>query len=199
MLKLADLASRPDFEAGPLSLSPSRRLVAGPSGETTVEPLIMQAFLLLLDARGTVVTRQQLFDQLWGGAMVGDDSINRAIAKVRRIGSDVAPGLIEIETVPRTGYMLRLSGGAEAIPMESGDRARPIPRRTVVAGALALAGAAGAGLWWAADRREREFARHMAAGETVLDYGDRTDAAARHFAAALAIRPDDPKALGLYA
>ena len=57
MLKLTDLAQRPDFTAGPLVISPSRRLVRGPTGEAHLEPLIMHVFLLLLDARGEVVTR----------------------------------------------------------------------------------------------------------------------------------------------
>lgn len=106
MLKLADLAKRPDFRLGPLLISPSRRLVEGPAGQSHVEPLVMQVFLLLLDARGEVVTRQELFDQAWGGVMVGDDSLNRAISGVRRIAAEAGDDLFEIETVPRTGYRL---------------------------------------------------------------------------------------------
>src|SRR5688572_2782784 len=106
MLKPADLAARPDFEAGTLLVSPSRRIVRGPEGEIHLEPRIMQVFLLLLDAGGRVVTRNEFFDQCWGGAMVGDDSVNRAIAGVRRIATEVAPGSFEVETIPRTGYRL---------------------------------------------------------------------------------------------
>src|SRR3954470_13268974 len=106
MLKLTDLALRPDFELGPMLVSPARRLVEGPGGNVHVQPLIMQVFLMLLDARGEVVTRNDLFDQCWGGDMVGDDSLNRAIAKVREIEAQVAPGLFEIETIPRTGYRM---------------------------------------------------------------------------------------------
>ena len=84
MLKLSDLARRSDVQIGPLLVSPSRRLVEGPEGRTHLEPLIMQVFLLLLDAEGKVVTRNELFDQCWGGVVVGDDSLNRAIARVRR-------------------------------------------------------------------------------------------------------------------
>lgn len=110
MLKLRDLAVRSDFRIGAMSVSPSRRLVEGPSGATSLEPLIMQVFLRLLDSRGCVVTRDELFDECWGGSIVGDDSLNRAIAGVRRIAAEVAPGLFEIETIPRTGY--RLTGAA---------------------------------------------------------------------------------------
>jgi TolB-like protein len=112
MLKLRDLSVRSDFRVGVMSISPSRRLVEGPHGSKNLEPLIMQVFLRLLDSEGRVVTREELFDECWGGTVVGDDSLNRAIAGVRRIATDLAPGLFEIETIPRTGY--RLTGAASA-------------------------------------------------------------------------------------
>jgi TolB-like protein len=106
MLKLRDLAVRSDFRIGSMSVSPSRRLVEGPAGAASLEPLIMQVFLRLIDSEGRVVTRDELFDECWGGAPVGDDSLNRVIAGVRRIATEVGPGLFEIETIPRTGYRL---------------------------------------------------------------------------------------------
>src|SRR5438874_13715318 len=106
MLKLADLASRADFNAGPLRVSPARRQVEGPTGSAGLEPIVMKVFLPLLDAGGSVVTRDELFGNAWGGVFVGDDSLNRAIARVRKIASETAPGLFEIETIPRTGYRL---------------------------------------------------------------------------------------------
>src|SRR5436190_4867009 len=106
MLKLVDLANRPDFKTGPLRISPGRRLIEGPAGRATVAPIVMKVFLLLLDGRGSVVTRDELFGAAWGGVFVGDDSLNRAIACVRKIASETAPGLFEVETIPRTGYRL---------------------------------------------------------------------------------------------
>src|SRR5687767_6784166 len=86
MLKLSDLNERTDFQLGPMRVSPQRRRVGGPDGSVHVQPLIMQVFLKLLDQRGQVVTRNELFEQCWGGVYAGDDSLNQAIAKVRRIG-----------------------------------------------------------------------------------------------------------------
>ena len=62
---LRDLSSRPDFEVGPLSVSPSRRMIQGPLGTRSLQPLVMQVFLRLLDADGQVVTRDELFEQCW--------------------------------------------------------------------------------------------------------------------------------------
>jgi DNA-binding winged helix-turn-helix (wHTH) protein len=153
MSKLSDLAVRPDFDFGSIRVSPSRRLVEGPAGRLNLEPLIMQVFLLLLDARGTVVTRDQLFDACWGGVVVGDDSLNRAVARVRRIAIEVAPGSFEVETIPRTGYRLV---GRDLLEQAEDTQASPAPRiarRTLIAGAVALAGAGSVG-WWSVRRYE---------------------------------------------
>ena len=98
MLKLVDLANRPDFDAGPLRISPSRRLIEGPSGSAAVEPIVMKVFLLLFDARGSVVTRDELFAHAWGGVFVGDDSSTarsggcaRSLRKRRRVCSRSRP------------------------------------------------------------------------------------------------------------
>ena len=106
MLKLTDLAARADFDAGPLRVSPARREIRGPVGRIHIEPIVMKVFLLLLDAGGKVVTRDELFESAWGGVFVGDDSLNRAIARVRTIAAETGPGMFEIETIPRTGYRL---------------------------------------------------------------------------------------------
>ena len=145
MLKLSDLALRPDLQLGSMLVSPSRRLVEGPGGHAHVEPLIMQVFLLLIDAAGKVVTRNELFDQCWGGVMVGDDSLNRAIAKLRRTGAQVVPGLFEIETIPRTGYrltgeILQLLGQPTSALGESGT-SQELSRRLLIGGGLSTAAA----------------------------------------------------------
>ena len=200
MLKLSDLARRPDFNVGPVLVSPGRRLVEGPDGKASLEPLVMQVFLMLLDARGQVVTRDELFNQVWGGAMVGDDSLNRAIGRVRRIAAETCPGLFEVETIPRTGY--RLLG--DAIAPEIGEAgstggAGAIPRRAVVGGALAVAGAAGAGLWWKDNRDQRRFTELVAKGEAALDYGDSGNVAREYFQRALTLRPADARAQARFA
>lgn len=205
MLKLSDLAQRVDFRLGPLSISPSRRHVEGPAGQAHVEPLVMQVFLLLLHARGKVVTRAELFDQVWGGVIVGDDSLNRAIAGVRRIAADTAPGLFEIETVPRTGY--RLTGeiqshqqALDSIETGQSDRDSGISRRALVGGGMAaVAAAGGLALWYVDAHQDREFDELMALGEQALDFGSPGSNAARYFQRAAAMRPGNAKAQGLFA
>jgi DNA-binding winged helix-turn-helix (wHTH) protein/tetratricopeptide (TPR) repeat protein len=204
MLKLADLAGRPDFDAGPLHVSPARRSVEGPAGRTTVEPIVMKVFLLLLDAGGSVVTRDELFGNAWGGVFVGDDSLNRAIARVRKIATETAPGLFEIETIPRTGY--RLTGEIVAAGVPGGDArevnpAGRISRRALVGGAagVGLAGAAGLTLWSIRSKDGRRFSDLLRRGIDGLEFGDGSAAPAHFLEQAVAMRPNDAAAQGLLA
>ena len=212
MLKLSDLALRPDLQFGSMLVSPSRRLVDGPGGHTHVEPLIMQVFLLLLDAAGKVVTRNDLFDQCWGGVIVGDDSLNRAIAKDRRIGAQVAPGLYEIETIPRTGYRLtgEILGLLNGAPVGK-ERSSPVSRRAIMGGSAATLAAAGAaGLWWVnRSRSDPRFDAIMARGDEAMRNGsafEQSDIRANQstpmvdlYDEAVRLGPDDARAWGLLA
>jgi len=202
MLKLADLVDRADFDAGPLCVSPSRRLVEGPAGSAHVEPIVMKVFLLLLDAGGEVVTRDELFGNAWGGVFVGDDSLNRAIARVRKIATETAPGLFEIETIPRTGY--RLTGNIVPDLRDGGPEARtearPLSRRALVGGGIAAAAVAGTGaggIWWInRPRPNPRFDALMAKGEDAVRLDQR---ASNYFEQAVALEPRSAKAWGLLA
>ncbi len=202
MLKLVDLANRADFSVGPLRISPARRLVEGPAGAVNLEPIVMKVLLLLVDARGAVVTRDDLFADAWGGVFVGDDSLNRAIARVRKVAAEVAPGSFEIETIPRTGYRLtgEILASGDAIDREKnpGDG---MSRRAMVGSAagLALAGAAGLGLWSNRSRDDRRFNDLLKRGEEGLEYGGGSAQPADDLRQAVAIRPQDAAVQGLLA
>jgi DNA-binding winged helix-turn-helix (wHTH) protein len=204
MLKLADLANRPDFDAGPLRVSPARRLVEGPAGSTAVEPIVMKVFLLLFEARGSVVTRDELFAHAWGGVFVGDDSLNRAIGQVRKIAAETAPALFEIETIHRTGY--RMTGEILASePPKAGEnenRRFGMSRRMMLGSAAAVGLAAAGGLGLSLVRRSREdhrFNELMDLGRQAQLYDDASTKAAGYFRQAVVIRPDNSKAQGLSA
>ena len=202
MVKPADLAGRADFRIGSLLVSPSRRRVDGPGGTAQVEPVAMQVFLLLLDAAGTVVTRDDLFEAGWGGAMVGDDSLNRAINRVRRIAAEAGPGLFEIETIPRTGYRLTGDILGDVDRSQSEVLPRPVISRRLMLGSVSAAGVAaiaGAG-FWSLRRAEadRRFDQLIESGEQALLFDER-DNGLRLLRSAVQLRPDDATALGLLA
>lgn len=134
------LARRPDFQLGAATVRASVRTVDGPGGSATAEPRVMQVLLVLADANGAVLTRDDLIRLCWNGQVVGDDSINRAIAEVRRIARATDAGF-GVETIPRVGY--RLTGSEpSALPLNQKAPEPPLrsaTRRWVLAGGLAMA------------------------------------------------------------
>ena len=199
MLKLADLANRGDVKAGLLRVSPATRVVEGPSGRVHVEPIVMKVFLMLLDGRGNVVTRDELFGSAWGGLFVGDDSLNRAIGRIRKIAGETAPGFFEIETIPRTGY--RLAGDILQhlkAPTLIGEIARPALSRRFLIGAGAMtAVVASVGLWQALGlNTDDRFDELMAKGRDALQKAEFTPTTRSLFEQAVRLRPDSAQAWG---
>jgi DNA-binding winged helix-turn-helix (wHTH) protein/tetratricopeptide (TPR) repeat protein len=202
LMTTADLAARDDFTLGLAVVSPSTRTIAGPGGAADIEPRLMQVLLVLADAAGQVVTRETRFNRCWGSVYVGDDSLNRAIGAVRKIAAEVAGGSFEVETIPRTGY--RLLGdirSLEQAPCAQVVQGSRVSRRTVIAGAaLIAAGTGGLGLWSVRRSQEdRRFEGLMDRGDQALRYNDPSDDPSRYFQQAVAMRPDDAKAQGLFA
>lgn len=198
------LASRPDFTLGDAVIRPAIRMVEGPGGAISVEPRVMQVLLTLSDAGGAVVTRTAIERACWGGALVGDDSINRAIAGVRRAARRSGSGF-EVETIPRTGYRLLPEGQVlPPLPPEPvATTARPMSRRRLlVAGATALAGTGGAA-WWFGRQRDIDPRVDALLGQAEQAWRlglPESDAQGVGFAReAVRLAPDDPRAWGWFA
>ncbi len=204
LLTTADLAARHDFTLGLAVVSPSTRTIAGPGGTADVEPRVMQVLVILAEATGHVVTRDTLFRRCWGGVYVGDDSLNRAIAGVRKLATYTAGGSFEIETIPRTGYRLT---GAEPEPIgggldKAGSPAHGWSRRRVAGGAVGLLTLGGLGFWSAFGTRSvPRFDQLMVDSEKEVRNlsafnGDRTY---RRLREAVSLRPANARAWGLLA
>lgn len=194
------LADRPDFKLGDALVRPSIRTLEGPVGHELAEPRVMQVLLALVDADGAVVSRDELIRRCWDGRIIGDDSINRAIAEVRRLARATGSAF-GIETIARVGY--RLTGATIALNSDPVGRPAAISRRWLVGGVVATAAAAGGlGLW--AIRRDGPsdgFDLLVQRGTEGLRYDSPQsfDAAAEQLRQAVAIRPNNSRAWGLLA
>lgn len=98
----------PNFNIGHVRVSPAARLIESESGSFTTEPLVMQLLVELSRNAGRVVSRRDIFDRCWGSAAVGDDSLNRIVASLRKALSKADGGSVRIDTVPGAGYALRI-------------------------------------------------------------------------------------------
>jgi DNA-binding winged helix-turn-helix (wHTH) protein len=203
-LTTAELAARPDFTLGLAAISPSTRTIAGPGGAADVEPRVMQVLVVLADAAGQVVTRGTLFDRCWGGVYVGDDSLNRAIAAVRKLAAEIGGGSFEVETIPRTGYRLT---GADATPLSQASNGVPVQprgwsRRELAGGALGVAALGATGGWtgWRSLNQRRFDALIAEASGFMRDNGQLDPERARQaLDQAVQLRPDSARAWGLLA
>ena len=75
-------------------------------GEATVdvEPKAVELLKLLLRRAGEVVTRQEIFDQLWPRKIIGEGGLSNCVSKLRTVLNDHDQGIVR--TVPRFGYKL---------------------------------------------------------------------------------------------
>lgn len=74
--------------------------------EITVLPKSMDVFMTLVAADGDTVSKGELVEKAWGGVIVADDSVHRAISKLRKaLSPDIRLNDLII-TVPRRGYRL---------------------------------------------------------------------------------------------
>lgn len=110
-----DLASASPFRVGLLRAEPALRQVFSTATTTeTLQPRVMQVFVALARANGGIVSRDELVKQCWDGRIVGDDSINRVISRLRRLSEERAGGSFQIETIAKVGY--RLVGEIALVP-----------------------------------------------------------------------------------
>jgi DNA-binding winged helix-turn-helix (wHTH) protein len=189
-------ASAFPLQVAGLTIDPVRRRISGPGGEIAVEPMVMRLFEQLLDRRGEVLSRRHLFDSLWGKAQVGDDSLNRLVASLRKALECTSNGTLAIETVPRSGY--RLVVGSQDV-----QGGLPLSRRTtLVGGASLLVALGGAALWRVRTEVRTADARRLTdRGDDLLRDSVPLEAgvALAPLQASLKINANDSRTLGLLA
>ena len=122
---------------------------------------MIDTLVVLVEADGRLVTKQDLMERVWPGTFVEEGSLARNVSALRRALGDTAEEPRYIETVPRRGYRFsapvrRASASPAAEDEPPRPDARSAPRRLWLYGAavatLLLAATAGAAVWRAWDR-----------------------------------------------
>jgi DNA-binding winged helix-turn-helix (wHTH) protein len=103
-----------DFRLGPIHVRPAARAIESSKGRFVTEPLVMQLLIELCRKAGRVVTRREIFERCWGPFAVGDDSLNRIVASLRKTLAEADGATVMLETVPGAGYSLRLCSDPSA-------------------------------------------------------------------------------------
>ena len=162
-VRAVDLAHIRPFRIGSVEVRPATLEMVDGGRRELLEPRVMQVLVALAGARGEILSRDDLIAACWEGRAVSDDAINRVLSRLRALARTY--GGFEIETITKVGY--RLVAGPDPEPEVTADRSSAVPRRTVIAGGLAVA-AAGAGGWFAWSR----YARPREASIAVLPFAN---------------------------
>lgn len=168
----APLAKRQDFRLASATVKPSLRTIEGPAGAIKAEPRVIQVLVALADARGSVLSREDLLQLCWGGRIVGDDAINRAVAEVRRVAAEVGAEF-KVETVPRVGYRLVGVdwGDPPSFQVNAAGRGG-LGRRKLIAGGIATAAVlSGAGAAVVFTKRKSEIDEIIERGRVLQGSG----------------------------
>jgi DNA-binding winged helix-turn-helix (wHTH) protein len=129
------LARQADFRLGAMTIRPSLCEILVGGGRQRLQPRVMQVLVALARMEDRVVSRDALVDSCWDGRIVGEDSINRCIGRLRRLSQSCGGGFA-IETVARVGYRLNAAAGAPA------QTSRPSAPALSLRGAVTLVAAA---------------------------------------------------------
>lgn len=105
-----ELYKEADFEIAGLLVRPSLTRVEAGGKVVRLEPKIMKVLLVLWRAGGSVVSRDDLINEVWEGQIVTDDAVTRTISRLRKLFKKDFPCGVEIETVQKSGYRLKFKG-----------------------------------------------------------------------------------------
>ena len=124
------------FEVAGNPVDPAGLRVTIGRREIRLEAKAMQVLVYLAERAGRVVSRAEIEQQIWPGRVVTEDSVIKAIAKLRRAFHDDAREPQIIETLPKSGYRLiaevtRPSEGASrSAPHSDTTTGYPLRRRS---------------------------------------------------------------------
>ena len=100
-----DSQLRRGFRIGAFEVEPLTGRIAGPSGETHVQPKVMDVLVFLAERAGDLVERETLLDQVWG-RVTSEEVLTRCISELRSVLGDDRDRPRYIQTVPKRGYKL---------------------------------------------------------------------------------------------
>ena len=148
LLRPIDLVSEPSFALGSGVVHPASLEVVWSDASCKLEPRVMQVLVALNRGRGSPLSREELSRLCWDGRVVGDDALVRCIGRLRKVFQrDPA---VEIASIPKVGYRLRLLSVASEMTETTSSKLSPgslhRPRRWLLAGGgLAVVAALGVG------------------------------------------------------
>lgn len=98
------MAAPAAFEFGPYRLDPRTRVLWRGDEVVPLTPKALDLLLALVEKRGEVATKAELFARVWPDVVVGEANLSVTVAAVRKLLGRQADGKDHVETVSRRGY-----------------------------------------------------------------------------------------------
>lgn len=92
------------YEFGPFVVNVRERLLTRQNAPVALPPKAFDLLLVLLDNKGSLMKKEDLFDLVWQGATVEEGNIAYSIRLVRKALGDSATHPIYIATISKQGY-----------------------------------------------------------------------------------------------
>ena len=108
MQPLRDQPFRSIYTFGEFTLDTANFRVLKGGEQQKMTPRAFEVLLLLVENTGRVVSKQEIFDGVWGETFVTDNALTRMVKEVRQVLGDNAESPVYIETVPKRGYRFLL-------------------------------------------------------------------------------------------
>jgi DNA-binding winged helix-turn-helix (wHTH) protein/Tfp pilus assembly protein PilF len=113
-------SATPILEVAGLRLDAARRVLQRGDEVLHLYPRTFDAFVLLVERRGQVVSKDKLMEHLWPGVIVEENSLARLISDLRKALGEAGRCIV---TVPKRGY--RFDGDVKASnPPQSSNRTK---------------------------------------------------------------------------
>jgi DNA-binding winged helix-turn-helix (wHTH) protein len=128
-------ASRSDFRLGEWLIRPSLATIERCDEAVHVTPRSMAVLVYLADARGEVVSRNQLLDGVWPGMSVTPDALSQCVVELRKAFRDDPKSPAVIQTIPKLGLRLLLAvAPPEVVEAEPAAPVRRLSKTPLIAG-----------------------------------------------------------------
>lgn len=169
---------------------PERHLLTSNGVERHLEPKQAEVLLCLVADPGTVVSKSDLLDLVWGDVCVTEEVLTNTIYQLRRALGDSARTQQYIQTITKKGYRLV----ADVNPVSENVNRRVWPRAVAAVAVMALTLVIGRAVSSAGD--PRQSISLVERGEAALETGTASSEAAalRMFEEAVVADPDLPEA-----
>ena len=140
---------KPAFEFGPFSLDPGKRLLLRNGAAVPLAPKVLETLLVLVENRDRVLAKDELLDQVWGGASVEEGGLTRNVSILRKTLGEKPDDHQFIVTVPGHGYRFvaavretrsnEPTAEVRGEPIQQNGRpSRPLARRWLALAGLAV-------------------------------------------------------------